>query len=62
MGESVGRDLAARGLAIFGGSARGVDAAARRGAVFGKAKAVAVFGTGTDAVYPKEKPRLGERF
>src|SRR5216110_2343315 len=43
---------------IFSGLARGVDSAAHRGAVAGKGKTVAVFGTGVDQIYPKENSRL----
>src|SRR5229473_1955302 len=54
-------NLAARGLVIFSGLARGVDTAAHRGAVAGKGKTVAVFGTGVDVMYPKENSRLAEQ-
>ena len=53
--------LAARGLVIFSGMARGVDTAAHRGAVSAKGKTVAVFGTGIDVIYPKENARLSEQ-
>ncbi|MGH9510276.1 MAG: DNA-processing protein DprA, partial [Terriglobales bacterium] len=52
--------LAARGLAIFSGLARGVDAAAHRGAVAARGKTVAVFGTGVDQVYPRENTKLAD--
>ena len=58
MAERLACDLAARGLVIFSGLARGVDAAAHRGAIAAKGKTVAVFGTGVDVVYPKENRRL----
>ena len=61
MAERLGQDLAARGLAIFSGMARGVDTAAHRGAVTAKGKTVAVFGTGVDVLYPKENTRLAEQ-
>ena len=48
MAERLACDLAARGLTIIGGLARGVDAAAHRGAVNAKGKTVAVFGTDVD--------------
>src|ERR1700694_4131427 len=57
MAERLACDLAARGLAIFSGLARGVDAAGRRGAVAVKGKTVAVLGTGVDVIYPKEHTR-----
>jgi DNA protecting protein DprA len=46
---------------IFSGLARGVDAAAHRGAIDAKGKTVAVFGTGVDVLYPKENTRLTEQ-
>jgi DNA processing protein len=61
MAERLACDLAARGLIIFSGMARGVDSAAHRGAVNAKAKTVAVFGTGIDVTYPKENQKLSEQ-
>lgn len=61
MAERLSCDLAARGLVIFSGLARGVDAAAHRGAINAKGKTVAVFGTGVDVIYPKENTRLTEQ-
>ena len=62
MAERLACDLAARGLVIFSGLARGVDGAAHRGAIAAKGKTVAVFGTGIDVVYPKENSRLVDQF
>ena len=59
--ERLACDLAARGLVIFSGMARGVDTAGHRGAIAAKGKTVAVFGTGVDVVYPKENKRLMEQ-
>jgi DNA processing protein len=66
MAEMLSRDLAAHGLAIFSGMARGVDTAAHRGAIGAKCneapgKTVAVWGTGIDVIYPKENKRLAEQ-
>jgi DNA processing protein len=61
MAERLACDLAARGLIIFSGLARGVDAAGHRGAIAGKGKTVAVLGTGIDVIYPKENTRLVEQ-
>jgi DNA processing protein len=61
MAERLACDLATRGVVIFSGLARGVDTAAHRGAVNGKGRTVAVFGTGVDVVYPKENSRLAEQ-
>jgi DNA processing protein len=61
MAERLACDLANRGLVIFSGLARGVDAAAHRGAINAKGKTVAVFGTGVDIIYPKENTRITEQ-
>jgi DNA processing protein len=61
MAERLACDLAVRGLVIFSGLARGVDAAAHRGAINARGKTVAVFGTGVDIIYPKENTRLAEQ-
>jgi DNA processing protein len=61
MAERLACDLATRGVVIFSGLARGVDAAAHRGAVSAKGKTVGVFGTGVDVVYPKENSRLADQ-
>jgi DNA processing protein len=58
MSERLACDLAARGLVIFSGMARGIDTAGHRGAIAAKGKTVAVWGTGVDVVYPKENTRL----
>src|SRR5689334_20290284 len=54
MAERLSCDLAARGLTIFSGMARGVDTAGHRGAIHARGKTVAVFGTGADVIYPRE--------
>jgi DNA processing protein len=61
MAERLACDLAARGLVIFSGMARGIDTAGHRGAIAAKGKTVAVWGTGVDEVYPKENKRLSEQ-
>ena len=61
MSERLSTDLAAHGLVIISGMARGVDTAAHRGAISGKGKTIAVFGTGIDVMYPKENTRLAEQ-
>jgi DNA processing protein len=61
MAERLSRDLAARGLVIISGMARGVDTASHRGAITAGGKTVAVFGTGIDVMYPKENSRLAEQ-
>jgi DNA processing protein len=57
--ERLAEDLAARGLAITSGLARGLDAAAHRGALRAGVT-YAVFGCGLDFVYPKENRKLAD--
>jgi DNA processing protein len=57
--ERLAQDLAARGLAITSGLARGLDAAAHRGAIRAGIT-YAVFGSGLDFVYPKENRGLAD--
>ena len=52
------RDLAGRGVTIISGLARGIDAAAHRGALEASASTVAVLGTGIDEVYPRDHRKL----
>jgi len=61
MAERLACDLAAQGLVIISGMARGIDASSHRGAISAKGKTVAVFGTGVDVIYPKENSRLAEQ-
>jgi DNA processing protein len=61
MAERLACDLAARGLIIFSGMARGIDSAAHRGALNTKGRTVAVFGTGVDVIYPRENRKLAEQ-
>jgi DNA processing protein len=53
------RELAQRGVTIISGMARGIDAAAHRGALEGGGKTVAVMGTGLDQFYPRDHSKLG---
>lgn len=58
--EYLGRELAAAGVAVVSGMARGVDAAAHRGALAAGGPTVAVWGAGPDRVYPPEHGALAE--
>jgi DNA processing protein len=57
--ERLGHDLAARGLGIVSGMARGIDSMAHQGACRAShGAAVGVLGTGVDVIYPKENRKL----
>jgi len=59
MAERLARDLAARGLVITSGLARGIDSCAHRGALSAAGGAtIGVLGCGIDVVYPKENKKI----
>ena len=61
MAQRLGRELAARGLVVVSGMARGIDAIGHQGAMDAHGRAIGVLGTGIDVCYPKENKKLYEK-
>ena len=59
--RSLGRDLAAAGLVVVSGLARGVDAEAHRGALEAAGTTVAILGCGIDRDYPAAHRELARQ-
>jgi DNA processing protein len=61
MAEKIAQTLSSVGITVISGLARGVDAAAHRGALKEKGKTVGVLGCGIDICYPSENRSLFEK-
>jgi DNA processing protein len=59
--EALGRAFAEAGVVVVSGLARGIDAAAHRGALAAGGRTVAVLGTGPDVPYPASHRTLHQR-
>ena len=60
LADQMGYQLAAAGFLVVSGLARGIDAAAHRGALRSGGQTLAVMATGMDRIYPSEHYRLAE--
>ena len=60
VGFRMGEGLSRAGFVVVSGLARGVDAAAHRGALRAGGRTVAVLGNGADIIYPPEHAALAE--
>ena len=58
--QMLSRELAALGVTIVSGMARGIDAGAHRGALEANGLTIAIVGTGLEITYPKEHKKLEE--
>lgn len=59
--EQFGRELAARGVTVVSGMARGIDSASHRGALAGDGRTIAVLGSGLARLYPPEHAELADQ-
>jgi DNA processing protein len=60
MARGIAAGVAAAGVTVVSGLARGIDSAAHRGALEAKGRTLALLGSGIDRIYPPEGRRLAE--
>ncbi|MFC1621671.1 DNA-processing protein DprA [Candidatus Omnitrophota bacterium] len=58
--ERFGFELAARGITVVSGLARGIDVSSHKGALKAKGRTLAILGSGLMNIYPKEHRRIAE--
>ena len=61
LAHAFGDMFARAGVEVVSGAARGIDAAAHEGALWGQGTSIAVLGCGIDVVYPSDNRRLFDR-
>lgn len=59
--EKLAKDLAAVGITVVSGMARGIDTIAHKGALASCGRTIAVLGCGPDVVYPRENKKIMEQ-
>ena len=59
--KEIAQQLAREDVTVISGMARGVDTCAHEGALAGGGVTIAVFGCGTDVIYPPENAELAQR-
>ena len=60
MAKTIARDLAAAGVVVVSGMARGIDSAAHEGALSADGVTVGVLGGGINKLYPRENKKMAE--